>query len=117
MIRPNRFVTKTCSMCQRPGWTSKVPYSLLTQEELTFDLEVKNLPIGFTPMYAGCGSDIYSAVREAIEFCQTYKVRGVGFDFNDKLVTVTAKSSEKSVVDTWWVKTYNETPEESFARR
>jgi hypothetical protein len=117
MKRPDKYVTSTCSCCRRPDWTRKVSYTQLTQEEAGKYIIKVEVPRGFTPMCVGCGGSIYDAVKEAIEYCQTYKALGVGFDFNGQLVLVTADSDSTAVVNDWWRRMYHETPEESFARR
>jgi hypothetical protein len=118
MIRPNRSITTECPMCRRARWTREVRYSLLTEEERGFPItDVKNLPEGFEAMDTSCGASIYETVKEAIEYCKAYKVKGVGFDFNEKTVLVTAKSNSVDVVEKWWKERYGETQAESFAKR
>ena len=117
MKRPDRFQTTVCPTCYRDGWTRRVHRSLLTEEEAGYEVKIKGLPERYTPMSATCGSNIYAAVKEGIEFCQMYKVDGVGFDFNEKLVLVTATSNADGVTRNWWKQLYGETPEESFAKR
>jgi hypothetical protein len=117
MKRPDKYVTETCGCCGRPGWTRKVHYALLTQEETgSYVIEVEGLPKGFTPMCC-YGGTIYEAVQEAIEYCQTCVAEGVGFEFNGQTILVTAYSDAIAVVDDWWYRVYHETPEESFAKR
>jgi hypothetical protein len=118
MIRPTEYITETCSQCKRPDWTRQVIRTLYTAEECgSGKIKVKGLKKNFEPMIAGCGGNIYTAVKEAVEYCQTYKVPGVGFEFNGKTVLVTSDSDEAAVVKKWWKAVYNETPEESFAKR
>ena len=118
MIRPKKYITDTCSTCRRPDWTKQVFHTLFTEEEWgAGPIKVKGLLKNFEPMMAGCGGSIYTAVKEAVEYCQTYKVPGVGFEFNGKTVLVTANSDETAVVRVWWKAVYGETPEESFAKR
>lgn len=124
-IRPEKIVTSTCHCCRRDGWTRIEPYNLLTLAEYRKmfkgdpfgKLEVKGLPHGFEPMWVGCGGTIGRCIEEAKEYCIKYKVRGAGFIFNEHLVTVEASTDVDKCYRDWWQRAYNETPEESFARR
>lgn len=79
---------------------------------------VKRLPASYEPMYAGCGSTIHAAVKEALDYVDKYsRIAGVGFIFNDELVLVTAYDDADKLVRRWWKAVYKETPEESFAKR
>lgn len=116
MKREKQYITEACRCCRREGWTHYVPYSLTTQEE-TKPIVVEDLPSGFEAVRADAGSSISVVVREAKEYCQTYGVQGVGFEFNGKTVLVTADSDEDAVVGKWWFDVYGETQAESFAKR
>ena len=117
MKRPPEYITERCKCCKREGYTRQVQHSLWTPEEYGHPVVVEGLPPGYEPMMASAGSSIYDAVKEAIEFCQTYKAHGVGFDFNDKLVLVDPYSDVAVVVKEWWRARYGETQAESFAKR
>jgi hypothetical protein len=117
MIRPIKYVTETCRCCNRDGWTRRVQYSLFTEEEYGNPIVVKGLPRGYTPLMAYAGSSVYDAVKEAIEFCQTYAYRGAGFEFNGKTVVVTSAADADKIAGKWWKDVYGETQAESFAKR
>jgi hypothetical protein len=78
---------------------------------------VEGLPPGYEPMMAGAGSSIHEAVKEAVEYCQENLFKGVGFDFNGKLVLIDSFSEVNGVVDAWWKARYGESQAESFAKR
>jgi hypothetical protein len=43
--------------------------------------------------------------------------RPVAFDFNGRIVVVRGNDDPQRIARAWWQRTYNETPEESFAKR
>lgn len=123
MIRPkNDNEILTCPTCRRPEWIRPIAYSLQTEAEYfqRFGERIEvlpDLPKFFEMMDAGCGSEISKCVREAAEYCADYNVKGVGFEFNGKLVLVTANSNVKDVVNQWYKTVYGKTEEEAFKER
>jgi hypothetical protein len=85
----------------KPGWTLK-----------------KTVPKDFEICTTGPGSPhILETIREAIDYCREYGVPGVAFEFNGEAVLVDASTDAELALRAWWKAVFNETPEESAAKR
>lgn len=60
--------------------------------------------------------DIFTACREAVQLAKRSQ-RHVAFDFNGQVVLVGSNDDPDRIARAWWLRVYNETPEESAAKR
>lgn len=117
--RRNKTEVKCCPTCRRDGWVNVIRPCVLTEAEqqdmfghvkkLVDDPNTENC-------WASLGSSIHEATKEAVELAGQLD-RRIVFKFNDKLVYVTKHSNVDAVVRDWWIRMYNETPEESARNR
>ena len=110
MIRPEKHITETCDRCKRPGWTRKVFYNLVTEEEYeqiySKKLEIKDAPEHAEKCYVRMGSDVGVTIEEAIELAVKLN-RPVVFDFNERLIVVNQYSDPDVKYREWvaaWAK-------------
>lgn len=107
--RPRR--TETCTHCRGHGKVEQ-PYALVLAEPLA----VRGAPNDAIRAFV-CGSwDIFTACREAADIAAR-SGQPVAFEFNGSCVVVRPGADPGIVARRWWINTYNETPEETAARR
>lgn len=105
--RPRRV--KTCNRCGGCG-TIDVPYTLAPTDRV---IDAPNNAI--RAFVVGSG-DIFTACAEGVDIAKR-SGDPVAFEFNGQTVVVTAKDDPERIARAWWFKAYNETPEESWAKR
>ena len=105
--RPTR--SKTCPRCRGCG-TVVESHALAPRER--FD----GAPTDALLASVVGSFDIFTASREAVDLARRAG-RPVAFEFNGRVVVARDGDDPDEIARAWWQREYNETPEETFARR
>jgi hypothetical protein len=105
--RPRR--TKRCERCGGCG-TLEIGFALVPADHVT------DAPEDAIRAFVVGAYDIFTACREAADIARKAS-RLVAFEFNGRCVVVRPNDDPTTVARQWWLTQYNETPEQSLARR
>lgn len=122
IIRTRREWDEQCSNCRGTGTVHRRQhFALVTIDEWRARFGddfhgADQLPAGTLACFAGAGSVIGEACREAVAIALSID-RPVSFEFNGAVVVAHADSDPDALVREWWPRAHGRTYEESMRDR